>query len=247
MHSFDRQDDILKILNDSGQASVRRLAQLVHVSEPTMRRDLKHMEASGLIRRTHGGAVSLSRGARVPLSLRSEEDAEQKKMIAQRAAALISDGATVFFDASSTSRFIPHYLREGQNFTAVCNSLGMCRQLTELRIPTYCVGGRINSLDDAIRGLHAENFLRSMHFDLCFFSCSALSSEGVLSGQWEEGVSFLRALLRQSARRVFLCTSGKLDRSAPHVICDLADVDQVLSDAPLPPDLQAMVGQRRRG
>ena len=77
MHSYDRQAEVLQLLAQSGYASVHKLAQTLHVSEPTMRRDLRDMEASGRIRRTHGGAALLERGTHIPLSLRSEIDSEK--------------------------------------------------------------------------------------------------------------------------------------------------------------------------
>ena len=246
MHSFDREDEILKILNDSGHASVHRLAQQVHVSEPTMRRDLKSMEARGLIRRTHGGAVSLNQNDYTPLAIRMELESSNKKEVARRAAAMIPDGATVFIDASTTARCMAAYLHKDQSITAVSNSLYMCRQLMQLHIPTYCLGGRIIELDDAIRGPHAERALRQFHFDMCFFSCTALSENGLLTGRVEDGVSFVQALIRQSSQSVFLCTSSRLNKVCPLVICTLEDIDTVICDSPLPPKLQNMVGAKRR-
>lgn len=246
MLAYDRHQEIVHLLEIHHSMSVKRLAQQLHVSEPTMRRDLKNMEAGGLIRRTHGGAISLNQNDYTPLAMRMEMEGESKKEVARRAAAMISDGATVFIDASSTARCIASYLRAGQNFTAVTNSLFLCRQLMQLHISTYCLGGRINELDEAIRGPYAEHSLRQFHFDLCFFSCTGLSEEGILSGRLEEGVSFLQAVLRQSEKTVFLCTSSRLNKTCPYVVCSLADIDTVICDAPLPPALNTMVGSQRR-
>ena len=245
MHSFDRQEEILQLLRQSGYASVHKLAQTLHVSEPTMRRDLREMEISGRIRRTHGGAALLERNAYTPLSLRNEIDAEKKRLIGQKAAAIIPENAIVFFDAGSTVRSILPFLHDRQKFTAVSDSPTMCSELTKLHIPTFCVGGRVNELDDAVRGLHAEAFLRNMHFDLSFFSCTALSSTGELYGRFEDSTSFLRVLLGQSTKNVYLCTSTKFNTYGVHKICDLNDIDIVLSDQPLPEHLQKMVGTKK--
>ena len=245
MHSYDRQEEILQLLVKSGYASVHKLAQSLHVSEPTMRRDLKEMEISGRIRRTHGGAAPLERSMYTPLSLRSEIDTDLKRIIARKAVSMIPDNTTVFFDASSTVRLMIPFLRDQQKFTAICDSPAMCGELTKLHIPTYCVGGRVNELDDAVRGLHAEAFLRSMHFDLTFFSCTALTSNGEIYGRVEEGTSFLRVLIEQSTKSVFLCTSSRFNTNGIHKVCDLGDIDIVLSDQPLPEHLQKMVGTKK--
>ena len=61
MLPYDRQKEIVGILRETGHVSIHKLAQLVHVSEPTLRRDLVQMEKQGLVRRTYGGAVTVMR------------------------------------------------------------------------------------------------------------------------------------------------------------------------------------------
>ena len=96
-----------------------------------------------------------------------------------------------------------------------------------------------------MRGKYAEDFIRSIQIDQAFFSCSAVSDNGILGGHHEKAVSFLQVLLKQSAQRIFLCTHTKLGRTCMHTLCSLRDVDHVICDQPLPPALQEMVGLNR--
>ncbi len=245
MLPFDRQEKILQILNESGHVSIHRLAQLIHVSEPTMRRDLTQMEKQGLVRRTYGGAVLPDAIREMPVILRKEDNASAKRRIAADAVKLLRKGGVVFIDSASTVQHMIHLLSENQDITVVTNSITACQKLIELRIKTYCVGGLIDAGDEAMRGKYAEDFIRSIQIDQAFFSCSSLSADGRMGGHNEHAVSFLQTLLAHATQRIFLCTSNKLGRSCMHVICTLKDVDVVISDQPLPPELLKLVGKNR--
>ena len=55
----ERRNRIVEFLNFHKKTSVAELALLFRVGEPTIRRDLKELEARGVIQRTHGGALSI--------------------------------------------------------------------------------------------------------------------------------------------------------------------------------------------
>lgn len=57
----ERETIILQNINARGTATVRQLAQACHVTEVTVRRDLKRLEENKLLKRVFGGAVSLER------------------------------------------------------------------------------------------------------------------------------------------------------------------------------------------
>ncbi|MBR5232435.1 MAG: DeoR/GlpR transcriptional regulator [Clostridia bacterium] len=245
MLPYDRQQEILRQLETHGHISIHRLAQLIHVSEPTMRRDLVRMEKQGLIRRTYGGAVLPDDGEPAPLSLRKEDNAGAKRRIAAEAVKLLRKGATVYIDSASTVQNMIAFMSENQEITVITNSLSACQLLTEKRIKTYCVGGLVDLNDDAMRGKYAEDFIRSIRIDQAFFSCSSVSSDGVLGGHNEQAISLLHTVLHNSRQHIFLCTYNKIGRSCMHTLCSLRDIDQVICDQPLPAELAKIVGKNR--
>ena len=54
--SIDREKQILEILLKEKKSSVKQLAKILFVSEPSVRRDLQSLEKQNLIKRIHGGA-----------------------------------------------------------------------------------------------------------------------------------------------------------------------------------------------
>lgn len=57
MFNKERQEEILRILEEKGRIGVENLSQSLKVSSSTIRRDLEELEGRGLLRRVYGGAI----------------------------------------------------------------------------------------------------------------------------------------------------------------------------------------------
>ncbi len=88
------------------------LASMLGVSDMTIRRDLGRLEASGMLRRTHGGAVGGDvRLMEVPFGPRKSEHAREKQAIAMAAVNLVKPGENLILDAGSTTYMIAVLLK----------------------------------------------------------------------------------------------------------------------------------------
>ena len=56
----ERKQKIIDYINQNAKATVLELSQQFSVSAATIRHDLRELDSRGLIRRTHGGAISVS-------------------------------------------------------------------------------------------------------------------------------------------------------------------------------------------
>ena len=59
MFQIERQEQILEYINQTQKANTAELAAKFNVSKVTIRRDIEALAASGLIVKTHGGAIVL--------------------------------------------------------------------------------------------------------------------------------------------------------------------------------------------
>ena len=107
--SENRNEDILRIVNERGRVSIAELAERTYASRSTVRRDLERLERRGLLRRHHGGAESVL-AFRPPRVIRHERNRAEKLAVAERAASLVPRGGTVFLDASTTVQYMIPYL-----------------------------------------------------------------------------------------------------------------------------------------
>ena len=69
----DRKQELLNMLSPSAPTDVKKIADTLYVSQPTVRRDLAQLAAEGLVIRTHGGVMLSSRAADKSLPLTSRK------------------------------------------------------------------------------------------------------------------------------------------------------------------------------
>jgi predicted transcriptional regulator len=67
----ERRQHVLARIQRDGRALVGDLSDQLGISRITIRKDLEHLQAKGLIQRTHGGALALQSGALFDPSLKT--------------------------------------------------------------------------------------------------------------------------------------------------------------------------------
>lgn len=246
----ERYDAIISILTKRNGASVHYLANALHVSEPTIRRDLTVLEQEGRIKRSFGGAViNESKTSEISLMLRESEDGKAKNIIARKAAAHISDGSVIFLDASSTvSKLIP-YLSEFSDLTVITNGPKTSMKLAERHIKSFCTGGYLLENSVACVGKTAEEMVSRFHADVFFFSGRGISLDGDITDSSIEESELRQVMMRRAEKNVFLCTHQKIGTRYFYRLCHLDEIDDMICDTPLPPELSEQLSKntKRRG
>lgn len=240
MLQYERQDEILAILEQKKTIGIADLSKELYVSEATVRRDLNALEKLGLVKRVYGG-VMLSKYASstdMPLLLREQESRPQKELIAAKAAELLHDGATIIMDASSTVQHMIPYLSHYQNLTVITNSLRVVHQLENSDIRIFCTGGSFIPRNRAFAGPAAINMLRDFYADYLFFSAQGISMNGEISDFSEEETALRKVMLTRATKSYFLCDSSKIGQSYLFKLCDSTDVDGIICNAKLPESIR---------
>lgn len=227
----ERYEAIVDILREKSTVSVHFLAKELFVSEPTIRRDLKKMEESGIIKRTFGGAVlSEYLNKEVPLSMRERENMTAKDYIAREAVKHICDGQVVFLDASSTASRIVKYISAFSNLTVITNSPKTSLKLAELKIKSFCTGGLMLENSIAYVGSYAENFVKNFNADIFFFSSRGITQNGLITDSSVEESDLRKAMMSNSKKNIFLCTSDKIGKQYFYNLTNASETDGVICD-----------------
>ena len=228
---YEREQHILSYLEGRHACTVAELARTVFASEASVRRDLARLEKEGIVCRVYGGVVlSKYQNASLPLSVRRQENVSQKERIAQEAAALVPDGATVFLDASSTAGRVGKYLSHVHRLRIITNSATLVETLSDTPHEIWLTGGRYLRENRAFVGAEAENFVRSINIDWLFFSSQGLTLGGEITDSSEAETSLRRVLLTRSRHKFFLCDSSKLGVRRMFTVCSRDDVDRIICD-----------------
>jgi DeoR family glycerol-3-phosphate regulon repressor len=238
--AVERRRRILTSLQRSPAITTDEFAAELGVSPETVRRDLIELERRGMLRRVHGGAASLARLARLApeesaYSERVLEQSEAKRAIGAAAAVLVASGQTVVIDVGTTSlevaRALPHDLRA----TIATPSLLVAAELSARpHVEVLVAGGRVRSGDLACSGAETVDFFRDLHAEIAFLGSGAISPTAGLTDYHRDEVPTKRVIIANAERVLVLADSSKFDRSAPYRVCDLSDLDGIVTDAPFP-------------
>lgn len=226
-----RHEEIIRILEEQNYASVEKLAKLTFSSLPTIRRDLQYLSEVGYITRKHGGAsLPEYRTSSAPFSKRYPDAQLQKKLICKELAKCIRDDMLIFLDASSTLTFLVPYLKKFKGLKIVTNSLPICNHLTNYSIPHYSTGGLLSNRD-SYSGCYAERFVRSFRADLCFFSSTAITSDGIMFDADETATAICCAMQEHAKRRIYVCDESKTTKEGAYYRADTHTVDKIYTTA----------------
>lgn len=233
MKEKTREQQILDILKAQGHTRVQALCSALYVSEATVRRSLATLERKGLIRRTHGGAALPENYTHVgPFRSRIILNSAAKRQIAEKAAALVSDGSIVFLDQSSTAFYLAEKLTEKKGLTVVTNNIEIAACLSQTDFDVFLSGGQLcRNARMCLVGADAEQTFRQFYADFVFFSTRSLSENGILSDCNREEIHVRSAMLQNAAKKVFLCDSSKFSTTSGHIQCTLEDVDLLISES----------------
>ena len=98
----ERIEEIAELLDKRGKLTLEQLEEYFpRVSQMTLRRDLFQLEEEGRIIRVRGGAMSVKEVQKTsgePYTKKTTIHTDEKIEIAQKAAALVDEGSSIFID-----------------------------------------------------------------------------------------------------------------------------------------------------
>ena len=214
----ERHAFILQQLNVHNRVMSNDLWQRLGVSEDTIRRDLQELAEEGQLIKVHGGA--LSTGFHFTLSQNEVYFEAEKRIIAQKAVDLISDGMFVLLSGGTTIRELVKVLPADLRATFVTPSIPIALQLTDHpNCELIFVGNRINKSSQMAVGAEVIKQLGSLRADLCFLGTNAIdATAGITESAWEI-LEVKREMLRVSDHAVSMAISEKLNTAQPLKVC----------------------------
>ena len=227
----ERQKRILSLMSEGGQINVSDLSDQFGVSGVTIRQDLDALQSEGLLRRVHGGAVLPSAE---DIAHRLGINFEKKHAIAERAAAFVESGDTIFIEAGSTNALLARQLANRRDIRVVTNNVFIARTLKDSEVTVILLGGVYQHESECVVGQLAKLGTEQLNFAKTFIGLDGLTFDAGLTCS-----DMMRAEIAgtavQKAGRVFVLTdSPKFGRVALSRICNLDEVDHIVTDAEIP-------------
>lgn len=229
----ERRQHILSLLQRDGRVLVSELSESLGISPITIRKDLDQLEFSGLVRRTHGGALTPQNSMMLDPSLKEKQhhQEKEKQRIALAAAKLVSENQCILLDSGTTTTMVARALRGFSRLTIVTNAVNIAQDLSDTNFEIILTGGTLRKNSFSLVGPMAEDTLAQIHADILFLAVDGFDPKvGVMTPNVLES-RVNRAMVKASRRVVVVCDSTKFDRSSLALIIPSNAVHTVITDS----------------
>jgi len=240
----ERQSRLRELLQRRGMSDLDSLAAELRVSQSTVRRDVESLVTEGVVQRTHGGVIWVGDGSAptrpYAFDQRMGYEIDAKRAIANAARQLVRAGETILIDGGTTTFYLAEEL-VGQPLQIVTNSLPIANLFTnDESVELVLTGGVTYPRYGVLLGPTAESVLATIHTQTMFFSVAGVH-EGWLYNQNLLLVQSERRMMEQSQKVVLLVDSGKFGQQALSKLCEIEEIDIVVSDAKLSREHQKLM------
>jgi DeoR family fructose operon transcriptional repressor len=226
-----RQAAILNTLRTRGQVKAVQVAEELGVTHETIRKDILALEAHGLLRRVHGGALPVESISFEPdVSSRTAMSSEKQRIAAAAIEYLPTTGA-VLIDAGSTTAALAANLPHGTPLVTITNALPIALALTaNPQLTVHMLGGRIRRATMATVDAWALRDLEELRVDVAFVGTNAFSLDHGLSTPDAAEAAVKRTMIEAARLTVLLADHTKFGREAVFKYADLDMVDVLVTD-----------------
>ena len=233
MSSEERRAAILSMLDRATSVQVTQLAEAFGVSRVTARADLDALERDGKLRRTHGGAVSLSKTLTVSVQdRRVNVNVEAKRAIAQLAAPFVEDGDSVLVDSGTTALELVRAISGRSGVTIVTDDFTIADYVDRSApsLDVIMLGGSLRKSHRYTAGPLALRTLEMLHPDKAFVTpTSYVPGRGLMTNN-QDMAELKRAFLACAERTFVLMDKSKVGAAGLLWFGTLASVEAVIMD-----------------
>lgn len=237
MHEKERHRIILSAVQEKPVATVAELVDLTDSSEATIRRDIAALHLQKRLRRVRGGAESITPPqfmgiAGRPFSVNETLHQAEKRAIAKEAVELCKDGEPIIINGGTTTFQMVHFL-SNRRMTIFTNSFPIADHLLKHSKNTVMLsGGVIYREQNVILSPFENDVTRNFYAKRMFMGAQGLGPLGLMEGD-PLLIQAEQKLIDQADELIVLVDSSKFRQRSSLILCGLARITTVVTDAGL--------------
>lgn len=230
-----RRERMLAEIKELEFVRVSELSSRFGVSEMTVRGDLDSLAAKGRVHRVRGGAIPrLTARQEMPFEDSVSTFAAEKVAIGQMAAALLEDGETVLVDVGTTAAATARAIAartELEDVVVFTNGLKTALELEPAapRVTAVVLGGTLRPLQHSLVDPLATLILEQISVKTVLLGCNGVDPVGGVTNINLPEAEVKKRMLAVAARRIVLADGSKLGRVEVARLCNIDDVDMVIT------------------
>ena len=230
-----RRKKALEYIESHEYTTVKDLVDYLNVSPMTIRRDLILLNQQKSVNRVYGGVVpsnityNSTNDPGVENFIRLDTNVEEKKILAKKAAELVSDGQIIFLDAGSTCYYIAENLAD-KKIMVVTNSftiISLLKNYSNIRL--LVLSGEYYQNLDAFIGSIENTPLREIALDIAFIGAAYFNpAKGCFNDTFSE--KELKDLVNSNAKESYIVfDSTKTINSSPYLSIPIEKVNNIIT------------------
>lgn len=231
----DRHTKLLEIVNENKRIEVAKLAEVLKVSQVTIRKDLDALEQKGLLRREHGYAVMTSSD---DINSRLAFNYDIKRKIARLASELVSDGETIIIESGSCCALLAEELAfNRKDITIITNSMFIASYIREGNAKVVLLGGDYQPESQVVVGPLTRKCLKDFFVDKLFVGTDGYSSKTGFTGKNLMRTEVVKSMAESANKIIILTDSSKFSERGVVSQFKIEEVNYLLTDSDIPNDI----------
>ncbi len=228
----ERKQMIVELLNKDMKKSVAELSEFFSISPATIRSDLRDLEKDGLLKRTHGGAISNKKMIYEPNTDEKEVvNVDKKLAIAEIAQEYIQDNDVILLDTGSTTYEIAKLLGIYNNLTVITYDFLIAEYLDEHTDATVIfLGGKLRRKFHCTIGPITINAIKDLSADKVFLGANGISiGKGVFTPNLDLAM-LKKEIINIGNEVILVCDSTKIGKTSFAKFADLETFSTIITD-----------------
>lgn len=221
-----RLNELLGLLNEQPNLSVKNLASILNVSEMTIRRDLSCIKSNNRLDNINNIEHEYK------LSEERAKYSAEKIRIGKFAVSLISPGDILIIDNGTTTGEMSKYIPENMGLTILCYNYYILSQLVQKNdVSIIFPGGYYHPKDQMFESPEANNLIKSHRATKLFLSASGVHEKLGITCAHNYEVLTKRAVISSSLTKILLVDSSKLGLIRTAFFASMSEIDIIITDS----------------
>jgi DeoR/GlpR family transcriptional regulator of sugar metabolism len=234
----------LEVLAEQKRIEVTVLANLLEVSQVTVRKDLDFLEEKGLVRREHGFALF---GSFDDVERRLAFHYDIKRRIAKEAAKLVEDDETVMIESGSCCALLAEELAQTKRgITIVTNSAFIANYIRHAPYGrTILLGGEYQNDSQVMVGPLVRRYSEVFMSDKFFIGTDGFTERFGFTGRDHLRAQAVRDMVENARQVIVLTESEKFFRQGVEGLVRTERTSSVFTDDKIPVEIDDFLTERK--
>ncbi|WP_411347802.1 DeoR/GlpR family DNA-binding transcription regulator [Paenibacillus sp. WLX2291] len=230
MIKTQRINQIKEYVFEHESVSLEELVDHFGVSKNTIRRDIRSLVDSGILKKVYGG-VSVNHSTLVVFNERKDQNLTKKQEIGRLAARYVEDGDVIFVDSGTTTLELLPYIQDRQ-LTVVTNNFDFIHGAKGFpNLTIFSTGGMFERKTDSFVGFQSVELLGKYNINKAFVASTGISIVNGVTNSSPLETDLKSTVVKKSSNVLLMIDDSKFDKYALTTYCALSEIDYLITNS----------------